>query len=211
MPGIPRVGFAAEPTVSRPPNHDEEAVLHNFALHASHCRRCANPYETHLAGKTLCDRGRQHARRVARYLYNKGGKACSTLHVEGLQSVQVEIPIGYEPVRGLLKAMERGLRLHARNHETASPIVSQDRTYPIAPRPATRNERPRIEIVEPPTTSYDPAEKGMYASDYEYSYHGRPHPTSRRPVYEDDIVFYAAPRSYRSRRSSLYQDEAFYR
>lgn len=143
MPSFQRqVGFAPSPIYSRQPHDDEVYVMKAFAHHAYRCASCAQPYQVHLDGRTLCDQGHQLARDVAQYVYNKGGKAYSLVDREGSQLVQIEIPVGCEVVRDLLKAMERGLRLRRR-----APAVSYDATYHVAPRPVER--RSRIEIVEP--------------------------------------------------------------
>ncbi len=143
MPSIQRqVGFAPNPVYSRQPHDDELYVMREFAHHAYRCPDCAQPYQVHLSGRTLCNLGHQLALDVAQYVFNKGGKAYSKVDREGNQLVQIEIPVGCEVVRDLLKAMERGLRLRRR-----APAVSYDSSYYVAPRPVER--RPTVEIVEP--------------------------------------------------------------
>ena len=120
-----------------------------FARHAGRCPTCVNPYEVHRRGGTLCPKGHQRALDVAQYVYNKGGQAYSAVDREGSQRVQIEIPVGCEAVRSLLKAMERGLRLMKR-----AP-VSYDANYYVPPRPVIHHERsyvrkPRLETAEPP-------------------------------------------------------------
>ena len=145
-----RVSFTA-PVYSRLPRDDEAYVMKAFAHHASHCPSCANPYEVHRSGGTLCPKGHQRALDVAQYVYNKGGKAYSLVDREGSQRVQIEIPPNCEAVRSLLRAMERGLRIMKR-----APTVSYDRTYYVAPRPVTiyrepsYSREPRLETAEPP-------------------------------------------------------------
>ena len=130
MPSFQRqVAFSSSNTVSRQPHDDELEAIRRFASHASHCRKCAHPYEVHVNGGTLCDRGHHYAQNVASYVYNKAGKAYSVMdRNDGLAPTQVEIPVNCGAVRELLKAMERGLRLRQ------TPLISYDRTYPIAPR-----------------------------------------------------------------------------
>ena len=150
----PRISFNPTPAYSRLPHDDEAYVMKAFARHASHCTSCAEPYEVHKRGGTLCPKGHQRALDVAQYVYNKGGKAYSLVDREGSQRVQIEIPAGCESVRSLLKAMERGLRIMKR-----APSVSYDKTYYVPARPVPqRNSRyvkPRLETAEPPT-SYSP-------------------------------------------------------
>ena len=128
-----------------------------YAHHASHCSICAHPYDVHKRGGTLCTKGHQRALDVAQYLYNKSGQAYSLVDREGNQRIQVEIPAGCESVRGLLKAIERGLRLRRR-----VPATSYDRTYDVPPRrvqPERNYQQPRepasirkphLETAEPP-------------------------------------------------------------
>lgn len=160
MPGFPirQVDFNPNLAYSRPPRDDEVYVMKAFDRHASHCTQCARPYEVHRLGQTLCSKGLQRARDVAQYLYNKGGQAYSLVDREGNQRIRVEIPAGCESVRGLLKAMERGLRLHQR-----APVVSYDPTYHITPRiiqtePRTHElpevRKPRLETAGPSPCVY---------------------------------------------------------
>ena len=189
------------PTVSRLPHDGELKAMHNFATHASHCDICCDPYKVHLAGKTLCDQGHYRAREVAKYVYNKGGRAYSLVDLHDHQAIQVEIPVGCEAVRGLLKAMERGLRLR-RAKAKAPPIVSYDKTYYVAPRPIERNPRPRIQIVDPPRRRAH-AEKVVYIDDFG-SQLGFNAPVKR--TRDEDIILYAAPRHHGfDRRGSVYE------
>lgn len=150
-----QVSFTAAPAYSRLPRDDEAYVMKAFARHATHCPSCANPYQVHLRGATLCPKGHQRALDVAQYVYNKGGQAYSVVDRQGHQHVQIEIPVGCESVRSLLRAMERGLRIMRR-----APSVSYDRSYYVAPRPTviqrepgsySQHKKPRLETVEPPT------------------------------------------------------------
>ncbi|KAL8786121.1 MAG: hypothetical protein Q9213_002987 [Squamulea squamosa] len=126
---VRQVEFAPIPAYSRLPHDDELYVMKAFARHASHCSACANPYEVHRNGGTLCSKGHQRALDVAQYIYSKGGQSFSLIDRDGSNYVQVEIPANCEAVRSLLKAMERGLRLRRKVQPT-----SYDKTYPIAPR-----------------------------------------------------------------------------
>lgn len=156
-----QVDFDLTPAYSRLPRDDEVYVMKAFARHASHCSSCAHPYDVHKRGGTLCTKGHQRAQDVAQYLYNKGGQAYSLVDREGNQRMQVEIPAGCESVRGLLKAIERGLRLYRH-----APATSYDPTYSVPPRTIQpeRNyqypretvtiRKPRLETAEPPSSVY---------------------------------------------------------
>ncbi|KAI9818766.1 MAG: hypothetical protein M1827_007586 [Pycnora praestabilis] len=207
MPSAQRqVRIAPEPVYSRQAKVDEISAFHNFAKHASHCRTCANPYEVHLNGGTLCDRGHEHARNVAAYVYNLSGKAYSTIDVEeGNKRVQVEIPSRCEVVRDLLKAMERGLRLRRRE-----PIISYDRNYFIPARPVAepsrRAPRERIEIVEAAQPRYSTFVVNETPKPRQRK--ERVYVSGRGSLYASDIAEqqkrYAAESAYYARPSSRY-------
>ncbi|KAL9120207.1 MAG: hypothetical protein Q9187_003241, partial [Circinaria calcarea] len=151
---IRRVSLNPIPAYSRLPRDDEAYVMKSFAHHASHCQSCARPYEVYRRGGTLCPKGHQRALDVAQYVYSKAGQAYSLVDREGNQRVQIEIPVGCESVRSLLKAMERGLRI------MKSPPVSHDRTYYVSSRPVpegdSRHVQPRLETSLPPRTASPP-------------------------------------------------------
>ncbi|MCJ1298948.1 hypothetical protein MMC08_001739 [Hypocenomyce scalaris] len=124
-------------TISRLPGDDEKYVMQEFARHASRCSACASPYSVHLAGGTLCPTGHQLAIDVAQYVYTQAGKAYSrTDRARGQQAVQIEIPASCQVVRGLLQAMDNGLRLRKATKER-----SFDRTYAVEARPVVIEER----------------------------------------------------------------------
>jgi hypothetical protein len=139
------VAFAPAPVYSRPPRDDEEYVMKAFARHAAHCSACADPYLVHREGGTLCAKGHQRALDVAQYVYHKAGQAYSTVDREGYRSVQVEIPVHYDAVRSLLRAMERGLRLQK------GAVASYDKTYLVPVRPSLPARQPCLETVVPPS------------------------------------------------------------
>ena len=151
---IRRVSLNPIPVYSRLPRDDEAYVMKSFAHHASQCSSCDQPYEVYRRGGTLCPKGHQRALDVAQYVYNKGGQAYSLVDREGNQRVQIEIPVGCESVRSLLKAMERGLRI------MKNPPVSHDRTYYVPSRPTperdSRHVKPRLETSLPPRTASPP-------------------------------------------------------
>ncbi|KAF2453759.1 hypothetical protein BDY21DRAFT_292400 [Lineolata rhizophorae] len=144
--------------VCRPVNGDESRALKSFENHARDCSHCVDPYEVHRTGHSLCPSGLRYARDVADYLYSKrDGKIYSTDNT-GDQLVQVEIPAGYDQVRGLLRAIDRSNRHHR-------PFLkSYDRRYYVPARTAERqpvkveqadlpkkpSRRRSVEIVEWP-------------------------------------------------------------
>lgn len=129
------VDFAREDLYSRRPREDEEYVMEHFHRHAKGCRECNDPYSTHLSGGTLCDQGHRLAQDVAGYMYSKGGKAYSMLDRESLkQRVQVEIPPHCDKVRGLLQAVDHGLRV-----QKPGAVKSHDKNYYVPSRPERRS------------------------------------------------------------------------
>ncbi len=133
--GSRRVGFAPEPVYSRPPRLDEEYVMKHFHKHAKRCDECCAPYETYKNGGTLCAQGHRLAQDVAGYMYAKGGRAYSMLDRESLrQRVQVEIPPHCDKVRGLLQALDHGLRV-----QKPGAIKSKDKNYYVPTRPDRRS------------------------------------------------------------------------
>jgi hypothetical protein len=161
MPSIVRhVDFDQSPVYSRPPHDDELYVMRRYASHAGHCTLCANPYDVHRAGRTLCDRGHKYALNVAQYICAKGGKACSLVDHERHQPVQVEIPAGCEVVRDLLRAIERGLRLGS-----SAPIVSYDSTYLVQERRPVQNSiEPIYKTIAPARSSKRRRESGYLSN-----------------------------------------------
>ena len=180
-----QVGFAPIPaTYSRLPHDDELYVMKAFARHASHCSKCAHPYEVHKNGGSLCSKGHQRAIDVAQYVMQKAGKAYSVVDLDGNRRVQMEIPADCAAVRELLKAIELGLRLRRK-----TPVVSYDETYPVPPRvssyPAERDTRPREPryISKPQLeTSEPPPSLTRKASVREKPYYG-----GRGSLYESDM------------------------
>lgn len=200
MPSMTRqrhVGFEPTPTVSRQPSEGEANVMRNFARHASHCEECRDPFLTHSQNKTLCDRGHHHARNVAEHLFNKEGRTFSTKDGPEYQAIQIEIPHKYDAVRGLLKAIESGLRL--RRARSAGVVVSYDKSYYVAPRRASTSQRQdyrsRVQIVEPPRGHHDDG-KVIYIK-----YDGTPY--QRSPEEEDGMIILAGPQSRPRRRDSV--------
>ena len=159
LPSSRRVSFSEKNDYSRLPHDDEMYVLKAFTRHANKCRDCRDPYQVYHEGGSLCSKGNQRALDVAQYVYNKSGQAYSVVDSEKQQRVQIEIPSDCEPVRSLLKAMERGLRVFKRSAPS-----SYDKTYYVPARrnserilpsmqrrPSSANLRP--ETIEPPRSS----------------------------------------------------------
>lgn len=113
--------------VSRPANIAESWALYDFEMHARTCAACRNPYDVHRSGRQLCDEGHRLAQQVAHFLYMKRDGEAYSIEEEAHQVVRVEIQPSYEEARGLLRAIERGIR-HRRQ------FISMDRSYHIAPR-----------------------------------------------------------------------------
>lgn len=136
------VGFLKDPVsaVSRPVNTTESWAAYDFEMHARKCAYCQDPYEVHRHHEQLCDQGHRLAQEVARYIYNgANGETYSTVE-EDHKLVRVEVPAGYDQVRGLLKAIERSLR-----HRSRTPFVSMDRTYYVAARVPQRTRSVKVE------------------------------------------------------------------
>jgi hypothetical protein len=127
MPGRV-VGFVlASNTICRPARDDEYYVMQRFAAHASHCPCCENPYRVYKTGGTLCERGHAYARDVAQYVYSVAGKAYSVIDRSATDArVQIEIPAECDAIQGLLRAVDKGLKIRGR---ASRPIVTHDQTY----------------------------------------------------------------------------------
>lgn len=165
------VGFAPEPIYSRRPRSDEEYVMEHFHTHAKRCDDCYDPYSTHISGGKLCDQGHRLAQDVAGYVYSKGGRAYSMLDRESLrQRVQVEIPPHCDKVRGLLRAVDHGLRV-----QKQGPTTSHDRNYYVPTRPDKRSYYdPRADLVRESRRHRDHGhrryenQRSRYDSRYQY-------------------------------------------
>lgn len=128
---VKKVEILSTPTYSRQPHDDEAFVIKEFTKHAKHCSQCAHPYDSFRDRKSLCERGIAFAKDVAQYLYGNEGRAYSKVESQGNKSTHIEIPPDCEVVRQLLKAIEKGMRLHARS----KPVISYDANYYVAARP----------------------------------------------------------------------------
>ena len=144
MPG--RIVDFGSNTVCRPARDDERNVMQSFSAHAAHCARCDDPFRVYLHGGTLCDRGHAYARDVAQYVYSKAGKAYSVVDRNATDArVQIEIPAKCDAIRGLLKAVDQGLKVRSQNRQQSAAlrpvVVSHDRTYPVPDRRLLPTER----------------------------------------------------------------------
>ena len=131
-------------TYSRLPRDDEAYVMKAYSRHISHCERCLPPSH-------LCSKGQSRALDVTQYIFGSSGNAISVVDLDGDRRMEVEIPPGCEPVRVLLKAMERGtLRLKNSSRSGGKEkkerkAMSYDETYYVAPRraPSSRSHASR--------------------------------------------------------------------
>ncbi|KAF2654835.1 hypothetical protein K491DRAFT_600027 [Lophiostoma macrostomum CBS 122681] len=136
-----RVVFHKDPvdSVSRPVNNTESWATYNFEMHARNCAYCQDPYDVHRHHEQLCDQGHRLAQEVARYIYQAADGETYSSEEEENKVVRVEIPTGYDQVRGLLKAIERSIR------RSRKPFVSMDRTYYVAARTPQRSRSVKVE------------------------------------------------------------------
>lgn len=185
MPGL--VNSARDPVVLvRELHADEDYVMGAFERHASHCTRCADPIRTYDDGRTLCERGHQYALDVAEYLYSRNGKAHSVVDKELHQATLVKVPRSYASARGLLLAIEDGLRLRRKERNLKSPVISYDRDH--------QDSR-----------SHSPPRRASYRYSlpaYHEIIEREPRTPKRRRV-----IVYPSPRSSPS-RGSLYNSDA---
>jgi hypothetical protein len=99
-----------------------------------------------MEGGTLCERGHAHARDVAQYVYSKAGKAYSVIHRSATDtSIQIEIPAKCDAIRGLLKAVDQGLKVRG---PASRPVVTHDRTYHVPGRRPLPDRRDGYEVME---------------------------------------------------------------
>jgi hypothetical protein len=143
---VGRVEFdPASNTICRPARDDEFDVMQHFAHHASRCPRCEDPFGVYMKGDTLCERGNAYARDVAQYVYSKAGKAYSVVDCNATDAcVQIEIPSRCDAVRGLLKAVDQGLKIKS---QKLSPVMSHDRGYLVPERRQLPERRDRYDVA----------------------------------------------------------------
>lgn len=209
--GSRHVGFAPEPLYSRRPRSDEEYVMEHFHKHAKRCEQCNDPYSTHISGGTLCDHGHRLAQDVARYMYSKSGRAYSMLDREKLsQRVQVEIPPHCDKVRGLLRAVDHGLRV-----QMAQPPMSHDKNYYVPTRPDRRGHRDSYGI-RPERSRRHRDVLDRYPDDrrhkYEprYSYEDKYHRSDKRQSMPSNYAAYGSLREKDADERRKYRQRDFY-
>lgn len=115
---------------SRPLTSTEAWSLYHFEMHARSCSQCFDPLTVYKRGNSLCQVGLGLAQDVACHVYHREGDVYSTKKDDS-KLVRVEVQHDYDQVRLLLRAMERRLRSH---RMSTVPLVSYDRSYPVAPR-----------------------------------------------------------------------------
>ncbi|KAL3476282.1 hypothetical protein BJX99DRAFT_228220 [Aspergillus californicus] len=183
---------------------DEQYVMDAFERHADHCYQCNDPLRVHQEDRSLCDRGHKYAIDVAGYLYAKNGKSYSVVDRDLDQPTLVKIPRDCVATRGLLLAIEDGLRLQRKEKakpvtKPNPPVISYDRTYHIAPR-RSQTVTEIIEREPRPVKS-----KSRRVIVYHSPHRGSP---SRGSLYDSD----AADRVERVKETSrIYRPAEYYR
>ncbi|KAL4943934.1 hypothetical protein BDV06DRAFT_188752 [Aspergillus oleicola] len=193
---------------------DEEYVTESFERHVDHCDNCEEFLHAKKTDmKSLCDRGILYAKDVDSYISCKGGRPYSVVAREHNQPTLVRVPPTSKPsTRALLLKIEDGLILGRKEKKydavqpfkrSTSPIISYDRTYPVAPRRAqTQNV---TEIIERQPRNIKSRRIIVYHSPSRGSPHrGSP---SRGSLYDSD----AADRYERVRSSRIHRPAEYYR
>lgn len=175
--------------------------LYHFEDHARACSTCHDPLDVYLSGGQLCDYGHALAQDVAEHVYHRAGEIYSRKK-DKHKHVRVELPPGYDQVRGLLKGMAHRIR------QASGPVISYDRSYPVSPRPSPAEREPeyyegRTEVTIEPADSRRHKGSGRksrhksspYKTTVVQEYDSEPEPSSSRE---------AKPRE---RRGSLYHSD----
>ncbi|KAK3711444.1 hypothetical protein LTR37_009623 [Vermiconidia calcicola] len=188
--------------VTRPLTSTEAWSLYYFETHARQCRDCYDPVGVYLKGAQLCANGHALALDVAEHVYHRAGEVYSNKKTEDHKQVRVELPLGYDQTRGLLKSMDRALRSTSRT----VPVISYDPTYPVSARrrPSPERERRRYEderkevVVEPARS-----ERSQRRSSHKPKRYGT-------VVVQDDVEAEPSRQSEKKpdqRRGSLYETD----
>lgn len=148
--------------ISRPLSTIEAWSLYHFENHARHCSACYHPLEVVQRGGQLCDVGHGLAQDVAYHVYHREGEFYSTSK-DNSKLVRMEIPPGYSQLRSLLVSMDRALRSHRR---MSSPVLSYDRTYPVAPRRFDNQNERETAIIEPASSKTHHHRRSKHKSRY---------------------------------------------
>lgn len=190
--------------------------MRHFHKHARDCKECYDPYSTYLSGGTLCDQGHRLAKDVAHYVYSKAGKAYSVRDRGNRdQRVQIEIPPNCRRVRGLLEAVDHGLRV-----QKPAPGPSHDQNYYVPTRPEKRGhyEDRRGGPVKEPRIYRDRERQyyddRQYRHDAKSDYGERHQYREKRRSLPSDYVPYGnvgeQDTSQRKRRQSYYDGNPVY-
>ena len=193
--------------ISRPLTPTEAWSLYHFETHAQSCSTCNNPLGVHLKRGRLCDNGHALAQDVAYHVYYYAGDVYSTKE-DNHKQVRVELPLGYDQLRGLLKSMDH----HIRSSNRTVPIISYDANYPVSarrrapspelrPRPRYEDERTEV-IIEPANTERDRTSRGHRSKPRAKGY--------ATVVVQDDIdsepdLSRQPSKTSKERRGSLYE------
>jgi hypothetical protein len=95
-----------------------------------------------MTGGTLCERGYAYARDVAQYIYSKAGKAYSVIDRSATGAhVEIEIPAKYDAIRGLLRVMDKVLKVRG---PASKPVV----THHVPDRMPFPDRRDGYEVME---------------------------------------------------------------
>jgi hypothetical protein len=114
--------------VSRPISNSEHWTLYNFERHARKCNTCLSPYCVYKENRQLCLTGHDLAIDVAILLFKLGSDGMVYYKSKSEhQEIRIEIPVDYQNVIGLLKAIKR-----SGNGFLKTP-KSYDRTYLVQP------------------------------------------------------------------------------
>lgn len=191
-----KVQFASKATSSRELTSPEAWSLYHFECHARGCPACYEPLGVYLKGAQLCDAGHALAQDVAIHVYYKAGEIYSQ---DTYKLVRVELPPGYDQVRGLLKGMDHRLR-----QTSQPPMISYDRSYPVSPRqPSRRPEyEERNEVIIEPADSR-PSKGSGRKSKHKSSKHKTTVIQDTKPEVEPELSTSQESKP-RERRGSLY-------
>ncbi|KAI9888865.1 MAG: hypothetical protein M1814_006215 [Vezdaea aestivalis] len=167
----PEVRFAPTDEFSRQPTSREARLFNDFSDHQFICNICD------LRNRVFCSVGNDLALAVADSVYYAKGKTYATNEFDKAHvPVQVEIPMGCDAVRDLLKTIDRRFRERKRAANPAA-NTSYDRTYHIPARtvaPPVQQQQQQYQAPAPviqysPAPAYVvPAPKKQYQMPLQY-------------------------------------------